>query len=349
MTVPGVEGLSVVVCLGPGGVGKTTTSAALAIALAQTGQRVVVLTIDPARRLADAMGLDELSNEPRQLSGDWSGEVWAAMLDANATFRSVVEEHAADSAQAERIVSNRLFGDLTSSLSGTHEYMASERLHSLDRDYRFDVVVLDTPPSRHAFDFLDSPGRLVRFVDHPLYRSILAPRQGLMRVVNVAAQMLVRTIGRVVGAQLLDDVVDFFAAFEGMDDGFRARAAEVSDLLTSARTGYVLVTTPRAEAIEATAWIHDGLTERGVKPAVLIANRAMPQSFAEPGRMPAVATSAIDRNLAQLSQVARDEAAMVAELATRLGLGRVVTIDDQAEPVGDIDGLSVLADSLSDA
>ncbi len=344
--VPGLEGLSVVVCLGPGGVGKTTTSAALAIALAQAGKRVVVLTIDPARRLADAMGLDDLSNEPRQLSGDWSGEVWAAMLDANATFRAVVEEHAADSTQAERIVSNRLFGDLTSSLSGTHEYMASERLHSLNRDDRFDVVVLDTPPSRHAFDFLDSPDRLVRFVDHPLYRSILAPRQGLMRMVNVAAQMVVRTIGRVVGAQLLDDVVDFFAAFEGMDEGFRTRAADVSELLASARTGYVLVTTPRVEAVEATRWIHDGLNQRSMTPALLIANRAMPQELANPGRMPAVATSAIDRNLEQLSQMASDEKEMIAELAARLELDRVVTIDDQAEPIGDLTGLSVVARSL---
>lgn len=348
MTVPGLEGRSVVVCLGPGGVGKTTTSAALAIALARTGQRVVVLTIDPARRLADAMGLDDLSNEPRQLTGDWSGEVWAAMLDANATFRSVVEDHAADSAQAERIVGNRLFGDLTSSLSGTHEYMASERLYSLDRDDRFDVVVLDTPPSRHAFDFLDSPGRLVRFVDHPLYRSILAPRQGLLRVVNVAAQMVVRTIGRVVGAQLLDDVVDFFAAFEGMDDGFRARAANVSELLASDRTGYVLVTSPRAEAIEATGWIHDGLTERRLEPAVLVANRAMPQGLAEPGRMPANITSAIDRNLQQLSAMAKTEKTLVAALASRLDVSRLVTIDDQPEPVGDLAGLSVLADSLAD-
>lgn len=337
---------SVIVCLGPGGVGKTTTSAALAIAVARTGKRVVVLTIDPARRLADAMGLDSLSNEPRQLAGEWSGEVWAAMLDADATFRSVVEEHAATPDQAERIMNNRIFGDLTSSLSGTHEYMASERLHNLHRDNRFDVVVLDTPPSRHAFDFLDSPGRLVRFVDHPFYRSILAPRHGLMRVVNVAAQAVVRTIGRVVGAELLEDVVDFFAAFEGMDDGFRDRAAEVSTLLTSDQTDYVLVTTPRSEAVEATGWINDGLAERGLSTSALIANRSMPQALADPGRMPAAPTTALDRNLSQLSAMASREAAIVDALGGRLGVERIVIVDDQAEPVGDLEGLSVIADAI---
>lgn len=337
---------SVVVCLGPGGVGKTTASAALAIAIARTGKRVVVLTIDPARRLADAMGLDSLSNEPRQLKGEWSGQVWAAMLDADATFRSVVEEHAATPAQAERIMNNRLFGDLTSSLSGTHEYMASERLHSLNLDQRFDVVVLDTPPSRHAFDFLDSPGRLVRFVDHPFYRSILAPRHGLMRVVNVAAQMMVRTIGRVVGAELLEDVVDFFAAFEGMDDGFRSRAADVSALLTSEHTNYVLVTTPRSEAVEAVGWIHDGLNERGLQTSALIANRAMPQALADPGRLPSTPTSAVDRNLSELSGMAVREAAVVDELADRLGITNVVMVDDQARPVADLDGLAAVADAL---
>lgn len=338
--------LSIVVSLGPGGVGKTTASAAIAVALAHTGKRVVVLTIDPARRLADAMGISDLSNDPAKINGNWSGEVWAAMLDADATFRDVVNEHASSSEQVDRITGNRLFKDLTSSLSGTHEYMASERLRSLTLDDRFDVVVLDTPPSRHAFDFLDSPGRLVRFVDHPLYRSVLAPRRGLLRAVNVAAQLVVRTIGRVVGAQLLDDVVDFFAAFEGMDEGFRARAAEVEKLLASPETGYVLVTAPRPEAVDAVGWIADGLAERHLTPTLLLANRLVPQTLADPGRLPASPVTALDRNLRQLSDIAKAEAVMIDDLADRIGVTQVIRIDDQAEPIGDLDGLGLMAEAL---
>jgi len=169
----------VILCLGPGGVGKTTTAAALAIAAAENGKRAVVLTIDPARRLADAMGLSDvggkkLDNDARQVKGPWKGELWASMLDPGATFDDLIREHSSTKKQADRIITNRLYKNLTTTLSGTNEYMAAERLRSLHLDDRFDLVIVDTPPSKHAFDFLDSPARLTRFFDHRLYKTILA-------------------------------------------------------------------------------------------------------------------------------------------------------------------------------
>lgn len=213
--VPAIDHLdaSTIVCLGPGGVGKTSLSAAIGVALATQGKRVVVLTIDPARRLADAMGLDAaLGNEPQEIAGNWPGQLWASMLDPASTFEQVIREQAPTPDQAARILGNRLFANLVTSLSGTGEYMATERLHALGGDPRFDVVIVDTPPSRHAFDFLDAPGRLTRFIDHPLYRHVLAPRRGLLRAVSKANQLAVRTVSRIVGAELLTEVVEFFSA-----------------------------------------------------------------------------------------------------------------------------------------
>ncbi|MFT7601523.1 MAG: anion-transporting ArsA/GET3 family ATPase [Acidimicrobiales bacterium] len=352
-----LAGHQVVICLGPGGVGKTTTSAAFAVAAAMAGRRVVVLTIDPARRLADAMGLGAgLDNEPQLVDGPWSqaksgsnaqsggGQLWAAMLDANAAFASVIEQHAATAEQAASITNNRLFKNLTSSLSGTQEYMATERLRDLYLDDRFDLVIVDTPPSRHALDFLDSPARLVRFIDHPLYRSVLAPRRGLMKMVNVAAQLVIRTIGRVVGAELLTDVVDFFAAFDGLDEGFRARADEVDRLLASEHTAYVLVSAPRPGSTTGTRWIASELTTRSLHISALIANRLTPQAFAGTHRLDEARP--LDQNLAELGQLARHEGEVISQLVDDLGTPMTVRIDDQMVPISSLSALTDLAAQL---
>jgi anion-transporting ArsA/GET3 family ATPase len=334
---------AVIICLGPGGVGKTTTSAVLGLAAARAGRRVVVLTIDPARRLADAIGLEAgLSNKPRLIEGPWEGELWASMLDPGETFEALIAEEARTANQATRITQNRLFQNLTSSLAGTNEYMASERLRALHLDPRFDLVVVDTPPSRHAVDFLDSPARLVRFVDHRLYRSLLAPRRGLLRAINAAGQVAVRTIGRVVGTDLLEDVIDFFAAFEGLDKGFRQRADEVRALLGSDETSYVLVSSARSDPIDAVRWIADALNERGLSMGLLVANRLTPQSFAGPHRLSPEATSALDLNLMQLSELARSEAALIEALGAELGVETQI-LDDQALPVSDLEAITDLA------
>ena len=351
-----------VLCLGSGGVGKTTTSAALALALARAGERVVVLTIDPARRLADALGLaGQLSNEPIRVAAPGEGEVWAAMLDPAETFRQIVESEAESAEQAQRILTNRLFINLTTTLSGTNEYMAAERLHQLSGDGRFDRVIVDTPPSHHVMDFLDSPARLTRFVDHRLYRSVLAPRHGLFRPLNVGAQVMMRLLGRLVGSSLVGDVVSFFADLEGMDEGFRRRAADLDALLAGPGTAYLLVTTPRADRLAEATWILDNLDRRGRRFDGLIVNRVMPFGWElvddapdDPGdgdgESSAGTLEPLVENLRQLESLARQEHALMGPLRARLigGRGRVpiVRVAEQLLPVRDLDGLGRIADAL---
>ncbi len=350
----------VVLCLGSGGVGKTTTSAALAVALAETGDRVVVLTIDPARRLADALGLrGELSNDPHLVTGGagdggagagGAGQVWAAMLDPAATFRTIVEAEADSAEQAERILANRLFRNLTSTLSGTSEYMAAERLNQLANDPRFDRVIVDTPPSHHALDFLDSPGRLTRFVDHRLYRSVLAPRQGLLRPLNTGARAIMRLLAGLVGSRLVDDVITFFAEFEGMDQGFRQRAAAIDSLLASDETAYVLVTAPRPDRLAEADWIVDNLERRGRSLHGVVVNRVLPiksaRASAKSGQSTAKSSSSdpLQANLDQLQALADQEAALIAPLADRAA--PVVQVAEQLDPVKDLDGIIELAHAL---
>lgn len=365
-----IQDAEVIVCLGAGGVGKTTTAASLAIAGANAGRRTVVLTVDPARRLADALGINESNddterrgigganwgNEPRQIDGPWStqegdeptdgesgGELWAAMLDPAATFDALINEHAATAEQAEDVLSNRLYRNLVSTLSGTNEYMAAERLRALHLDDRFDLVVVDTPPSQHAIDLLDSPGRLSRFVDHRLYRSILAPKRGVMRAVNAATQLAVRMISRLIGTALLADVVDFFAAFEGMDDGFRTRAAEVDTLLTSERTRYVLISAARETAIAESAWTAARLAERDRVVDALIVNRLTPDFGASELDL---GDDPLDANLREFGDLRSSERALITSLASQiaeLGIGasepQLVEIEERAEPVADLKGL----------
>ena len=212
-----------IVCCGSGGVGKTTTAAVIGLEAARAGRRAVVVTIDPARRLADALGLaDGLAAEPQRIELDAAGELWAMMLDTATAFDGIVRRNAPDEAQAERILTNRFYRNISGALSGTQEYMAAETLHQLHADDRFDLVVVDTPPSRNALDFLEAPSVLARFLDHRLFRLLMLPARRGMRVVNAATQPLLRAIGRVVGSDVLADAVAFFQAFAGMEGGFRS-------------------------------------------------------------------------------------------------------------------------------
>ena len=350
---------SVLLCLGPGGVGKTTMAAAAGVAGAVAGERVVVLTIDPAHRLADTLGLDrtaghglggggELGNEPRLVAGPWPGELWAAMLDPDETLNDLVRRYGG-AAQAERLLGNRLFATLSRSLSGMNEYMAAEKLYELYHDTRFDRVVIDTPPSRHAVDFLDSPGRLTRFVDNRFYRAVLAQRRGIARPVNLAAQRVVRLTARVVGAELVDDVIRLFADLEGLDEGFRQRAVETAALLTGDDCGYALVTTARREPIREARWILSNVENRGVNVDTVIVNRMTPRSLdpAEPiagGRK--ADRALVAENAEQLQQLADDEAALVAHLTGR-DLPAVL-VEERNEPLRTLDDLVALATWLRD-
>lgn len=276
-----VRGRSVIVCCGTGGVGKTTSAAALALEGAQAGRRACVVTIDPARRLADSLGLDSLSNAPSRIEGDWPGELWALMLDAKGTFDTLVTRFAADQEQAQSILTNRIYRNLTGALSGTQEYMSIEKLHELYEEAGFDLIVVDTPPTRRALDFVDAPRRLVRFLDNRIFRALMAPTRAYLRAVNMATRTFLRSLSGIVGVEVVDDAIAFFQAFEGMEEGFRNRANRMVELLTQPSTAFVLVTSPRADAVEETTYFADRLSQSGISVRALIVNRMHPR-FVEP-------------------------------------------------------------------
>ena len=276
----------VVICCGSGGVGKTTTAAVIALDAARQGRRAVVVTIDPARRLADALGLEGLTNTPARIDapGDegsgrdsgWDGELWAMMLDTKATFDGLVRRYSADETQAERILGNKFYENISGSLSGTQEYMASEKLYELAVEGDYDLVVVDTPPTRNALDFIEAPQRLAHFLDHRLYRVLVAPTRGIVKAVNVAAQTLVRSLSKVVGGDVIADALDFFAAFDGMELGFKERAHRVDELLCAESTAFVLVASPKADTVTEAGYFADKLHDAGIDVRALVVNRMQP-------------------------------------------------------------------------
>ncbi len=266
----------VVICAGSGGVGKTTTAAALTLAAARAGRRAVVVTIDPARRLADALGLEGLTNAPSRIDGDWPGELWALMLDTESTFNGLVAKYAGSAEQAEKILANRFYRNIAGALSGTQEYMASEKLFELYEETDYDLIVVDTPPTRNALDFLEAPNRLARFLDHRLYRMITAPTRGIVKAVNVAAQGFLRSVGKVVGGEVIADAIAFFVAFEGMDEGFKERARRVEQLLASDETAFVLVAAPHADTVTEAIYFASKLIDNHLAIEALVVNRMHP-------------------------------------------------------------------------
>ncbi|HMD44780.1 MAG TPA: ArsA-related P-loop ATPase, partial [Acidimicrobiales bacterium] len=254
----------VIVCCGPGGVGKTTVSATFALAAARAGRRACVVTVDPARRLADSLGVESLPNSPTLVPGDWPGELHALMLDTKSTFDDLIRQYAKDEEQAESIQKNRLYQNLAGALSGTQEYMAMEKLYELTQSGRFDTVVVDTPPTRNALDLLDAPRRLTHFLENRIFRALLVPTRASFKLVTVATRAVLRTISRVAGAEIVDDAVTFFQAFQGMEEGFANRAAAVRALLADPSTAYVLVTSPRPDSVEEASFFAGKLEGTGI-------------------------------------------------------------------------------------
>lgn len=348
MTAPAFEaalaGADVLVCCGSGGVGKTTTAAALGLELARRGKRVVVVTIDPAKRLADALGLPEgLSNEPVRLLLDPAvgGELWAMMLDTAATFDGLVRANAPNPEQAERILANGFYRNIAGALSGTQEYMAAERLHALHGDPRFDVVVVDTPPTRNALDFLDAPGTLTRFIDHPLFKLMMVPTRRGLRVLNIAAQPVLRTIGKVVGGEVLADAIAFFQAFEGMETGFRTRADEVLEVLRAPTTRYVLVASPKRDTVEEARYFAGRLAESDLEVGGLVVNRCTP-SFGTPTCRRTAADAALWANLDELNATAAAERQQLGDLLADVADAPVVWVPLLPDDVHDLDGLDLI-------
>jgi anion-transporting ArsA/GET3 family ATPase len=349
----------IIICAGPGGVGKTTTAAALALQAARLGRRACVVTIDPAKRLADALGLDELTNEPHQVDGDWrpAGELWAMMLDTKTTFDDVVVRNAGSPEQADAILGNRLYRNISGALGGTQEYMAMEKLYELHHEGRFDLVVVDTPPTRHALDFLDAPARLTRFLDNRVFRLLMTPTRAGLRAIGLATQMFLRTISRVVGGAIVTDAVAFFAAFEGMEQGFRDRAAKVEKLLGDATTAFVVVSSPRRDAVEETVFFADRLRDSSGRVEALVVNRMFPTFGPVPAALrprpgdragPAEGLAALATNLADLERVAGREREHVSALSARLPGAEVVQVPFLADDVHDVGGLTEVCRWLFD-
>jgi anion-transporting ArsA/GET3 family ATPase len=315
-----------------------------------------VATITPAPFCAHAMCVT-LSHEPTRVERKGPGELWAVMLDTVATFDDVVRRYAADAGQAERIVANRFYRNMSSSLSGTQEYMAAEKLYQLYDDPRFDLVVVDTPPTRNALDFLDAPSRLVRFLDHRLYRVLVAPTRLGMKVANVAAQAFLRTLSKVVGGEAIADAIAFFQAFDGMEAGFRRRAESVMKLLRSRETRYVLVTSPRQEAVAEATYFAGRLRDQELKVSGIVANRLHPEFAADLSEATVAAArarhagtplGALWDNVAELRSVATEERrALAPVLDAAEGRAVLANVPLLATDVHDVETLAQLAELLT--
>jgi anion-transporting ArsA/GET3 family ATPase len=263
----------VCICAGAGGVGKTTTSAAIALGAAAEGRTVAVLTIDPARRLANALGLPELANEERRVDLEAPGELWAMMLDAKRTFDDLVEAYAPDAQTRDAVLSNRIYQELSNAVAGSQEYMAMEKLYELHQERRYDLLVLDTPPTRNALDFLDAPERLSRFIDSRSLSLLVSSGRRGVRLVSRGTGLVFSVLRRVTGVDLLQDLSDFFRSFGDMAEGFRERAQRVNELLGDRRTAFVVVTSPRRHAIEEAIFFKRRLREAGMPFGAAVVNR----------------------------------------------------------------------------
>ncbi len=272
----------VCICAGSGGVGKTTSSAAIAAGMAARGMKVAVLTIDPAKRLADSLGLPELGNEERQVDPELfnaagvetnGGELWAMMLDAKATFDELVRRHAPDEETRDRILANRIYQQLSAALAGSQEYMAMEKLFELHAENRYDLLVLDTPPTRSALDFLEAPRRLMQFIEGRALQVFMRPTGFGMRVFGRGTSVMFSVLRRVTGVEVLEDLSEFFQAFSGMVGGFRERAKRVNELLADPETCFLVVCGPQGEPISEAVYFHRKLVEARLPFGGVIVNK----------------------------------------------------------------------------
>jgi anion-transporting ArsA/GET3 family ATPase len=334
----------VCICAGSGGVGKTTASAAIALGMAARGKKVAVLTIDPAQRLATALGLRELGNEETRVDAGVDGELWAMMLDAKRTFDELIAWHAPDERTRDAVLSNRIYQQLSNAVAGSQEYMAMEKLYELDQEGRYDLLVLDTPPTRNALDFLDAPRRLGEFIDSRSLQLLMAPGRVGLKVLGRGTGVALSVMQRATGIDLLQDLGEFFRSFGGMTEGFRERAARVSELLRQRTTAFVLVTSPRREAIEEGIYFHRRLKDGGLPFAGVIANRV--QQAGPRARRPdleqlvgdELATKVLDSYDAARRLAERDRANLDL-LRRRLGRTPLIEVPHLRDDVHDLEGL----------
>lgn len=348
----------VVACLGAGGVGKTTTSAAIAVGLCAAGRRVLCLTIDPARRLADSLGLPRDGGAEREVDAarlaavgvSGAGRLHVSLLDATATFAQVVRRSAPDAATAERVLSNRLFGYLSGSLPGVQEAMALERLFAAREDPRFDVVVLDTPPTSHALDFLDAPRRLVAALDSPLFQWLAAGNgAGLGAAGGRSMRFVLRLLARLAGPGLLEEMSQLLGDARTLLPGFRARALDVDAALRSRAVAFVVVTSVQPQAIDEAAFVHDRLAALGREGDAVVVNRVRLRALGagESGgghRLPDGLAARLAENLAQHERLAAEDEAELRRLVHRCGTHhRYYRVPAFASDVRDLSAVAAVA------
>jgi anion-transporting ArsA/GET3 family ATPase len=331
-------------------VGKTTMAAALAMGAAADGARVAVVTIDPARRLANSLGLDELGNEPALIDPErfaphgveMRGELWAMMLDAKRTFDEVIDRLAPDAATRDEVLGNRIYQQLSTAVAGSQEFTAIAKLYELDEEGDWDLLVLDTPPSRNALDFLDAPGRLTHFFQGRAIRVFLRPTGLLGR----GTGMVFSILKRVTGVDLLQDLSVFFRALGGMIDGFTDRAQRVEALLSDPATTFLIVTSPQHEPVEEAIYFHRKLRDARMPFGGVLVNRVheappvdgeLPEELAEElGDKLAARVGTSAREVAALAE--RDERC-IAHLTEELGAPPTIVIPELDDDVHDVDGL----------
>jgi anion-transporting ArsA/GET3 family ATPase len=355
-----LEGKDICICAGSGGVGKTTTSAAIALGMAARGLRVCVLTIDPAKRLADSLGMKELGNEAERVDPElferqgveMKGELWAMMLDAKATFDELVARQAPDEESRDRVLENRIYQQISSALAGSQEYMAMEKLFELHTEGRFDLLVLDTPPTRNALDFLDAPRRLTQFIEGRSLRVFMKPTGLAARVAGRGASAALSVLKRIVGFDLIADLAEFFNAFSGMVDGFQARARRVNGLLADERTCFLVVCGPQGEPVDEAVYFHRKLVEAKLPFGGVIVNKV--HYPAERLRGDAVdiegALAArlgdedlarrVAENFADYQALAERDARNIARLTEELRTSAVIRVPYLDEDVHDLGGLA---------
>ncbi|MDW5597285.1 ArsA-related P-loop ATPase [Conexibacter stalactiti] len=343
MSAPGVagwlDGVRVCICGGSGGVGKTTTSAAIATGMAARGLKVCVVTIDPAQRLANALGLDTLGNEPHRVEpapfaaagaplGD--GELWALQLDAKRTFDDLIERLSPDERTREEILSNRIYRELSGAVAGSQEFTAIAKLHDLAATGEFDLLVLDTPPSRNALDFLDAPDRLTQFFEGRALQALLKPSGFGMKLFGRTSGLVLSALKRVTGVDLLTDLSTFFRLLGGLLEGFRARAEQVDALLHDPATRFLLVTSPEREPVDEAIYFHRKLKAARMAFGGGIVNRVHADQLG-------------DEDAGELVQRLIDEAGLSRPLARRVA---ACFADEHALAVRDRENVAHLAQRL---
>jgi anion-transporting ArsA/GET3 family ATPase len=359
-----LKGKQVCVCVGAGGVGKTTVSAALALGLAARGRKVAVVSIDPARRLAGALGLRELSGEPRRIEPhtlsehgiELEGELWAMMLDSKGTFDDLIARLAPDERTREEILSNRIYRELSSAVAGSQEFTAVAKLYELHRGGEWDAIVLDTPPSRDALDFLDAPDRLTRFLEGRALRVLLAPGGVTRGLFGRGAGLMFSVFARVTGVNLIGELSGFFGSLAGLTDGFRERARGVKQLLRDPVTSFLIVTSPEHEPAREAVFLHAQLGKEKMEFAGLIVNRFhdqgldghTPEDVAQllSSKLGAALATRVADNLADFDVLAKRDRESVATLSKALGERDPLLVPHLDGDVQDLGGLAVIAERL---